>query len=78
MAEQVLNGDIDSRFYIVSEMHLFDESLDFGSDFDIGTDVPDLMEVEFHTKTSKVVPNHVLSLTHRKAFVEKDDEGNTL
>lgn len=63
LAEQVLNGDIDSYFYVVSEMHPFEEILDFGSDFDIGTDIPDLMEVEFHAKTSKVVPNHTLSLT---------------
>ena len=63
LANQVLSGDIDSYFYVVSEMHPFDEILDFGSDFDIGTDFPDIMEVEFHAKTSKVVPNHVLSLT---------------
>lgn len=63
LAIQVMTGDIDSYFYVVSEMHPFDEILDFGSDFDIGTDIPDLMEVEFHAKTAKVVPNHVLSLT---------------
>ena len=63
LATQVLSGDIDSYFYVVSEMHPFEEILDFGSDFDIGTDLPDIMEVEFHAKTSKVVPNHVLSMT---------------
>lgn len=63
LAVQVLSGDIDSYFYVVSEMHPFEEILDFGSDFDIGTDLPDIMEVEFHAKTSKVVPNHVLSMT---------------
>lgn len=63
LAIHVLNGDIDSYFYVVSEMAPFEEILDFGSDFDIGTDNPDLMEVEFHAKTAKVVPNHVLSMT---------------
>lgn len=63
LAEHVLNGDIDSYFYVISEMHPFEEILDFGSDFDAGTDDPGIMEVEFHAKTSKVVPNHVLSLT---------------
>ena len=63
LAVQVLSGDIDSYFYVVSEMHPFEEILDFGSDFDIGTNLPDIMEVEFHAKTSKVVPNHVLSMT---------------
>ena len=63
LAEHVLNGDIDSYFYVISEMHPFEEILDFGSDFDVGTDDPSIMEVEFHAKTSKVVPNHVLSMT---------------
>lgn len=63
LAIQVLNGEIDSYFYVVSEMHPFDEILDYGSDFDIGTDYPNILEVEFHAKTSKVVPNHVLEIT---------------
>lgn len=63
LAEQVLSGDIDSYFQVVSDMAPFDEILDFGSDFDIGTDIPELMEVEFHAKTAKVVPNHVLTMT---------------
>lgn len=63
IATRVLNGDIDSYFYVVSEMSPFGEILDFGSDFDIGTDNPEFMEVEFHAKTAKVVPNHVLSMT---------------
>lgn len=63
LAEAVLQGDIDSYFYVVSELKPFEEILDFGSDFDIGTDLPNIMEVEFHAKTEKVVPNHVLSMT---------------
>lgn len=63
LARHVLDGDIDSYFYVISEMRPFDEILDFGSDFDVGTDEPDIIEVEFHAKTSKVVPNHVLSMT---------------
>lgn len=63
LAIQVLNGEIDSYFYVISEMHPFDEILDYGSDFDIGTDYPNILEVEFHAKTSKVVPNHFLEIT---------------
>ena len=44
-------------------MDPFKQILDFGSDFEIGTDDPSMIEVEFHAKTQKVVPNHVLSLT---------------
>ncbi|MBQ6222977.1 MAG: DUF4236 domain-containing protein [Solobacterium sp.] len=71
LAIQVLSGDIDSYFYVMSEMHPFDEILDFGSDFDIGTDLPDILEVEFHAKTSKVVPNHVLFLTQNGKLSSK-------
>lgn len=63
LAERVLSGDIDSYFYVVSEMHPFDEILDYGSDFNIGTDIPNILEVEFHAKTDKVVPNHILEIT---------------
>lgn len=63
LADKVLSGDIDSYFYVVSEMHPFDDILDFGSDFDVGTDEAENMEVEFHVKSDKVVPQHVLSLT---------------
>ena len=63
LATQVLAGEIDSYFYVVSEMHPFDEILDYGSDFNIGTDIPNILEVEFHAKTDKVVPNHVLEIT---------------
>jgi hypothetical protein len=63
LATQVLSGEIDSYFYVVSEMHPFDEILDYGSDFNIGTDIPNILEVEFHAKTDKVVPNHVLEIT---------------
>jgi len=44
-------------------MSPFDDILDFGSDFNIGTDCPDFIEVEFYAKTNKVVPNHVVSIT---------------
>ena len=63
LAERVLSGDIDSYYDVISVTHPFDKIVDFGSDFDIGTDDPDILEVEFHAKTSKVVPNHVMSLT---------------
>ncbi len=63
LAGYVLDGDIDSYFHVITEMRPFEDILDFGSDFDVGTDDPTCLEVEFHVKSDKVVPNHVLSLT---------------
>lgn len=63
IATKVLNHDVDGYFEAIQEFLPFDSILDYGSDFDVGTDDPEIIEVEFHAKTSKVVPNHVLSLT---------------
>lgn len=63
LASKILRGNIDKYFEVISEVDPFKQILDFGSDFEIGTDDPSMIEVEFHAKTQKVVPNHVPSLT---------------
>lgn len=63
LSNRILSGDVDSYFYVVSEMHPFDDILEFGSDFEVGTDIADLIEVEFHVKSEQVVPEHTVSLT---------------
>lgn len=72
LSDKVLSGDIDSYFYIITEMHPFDDILDFGSDFDAGTDTPEMVEVEFHVKSDKVIPDHVLSLTQTGKLSSKE------
>ena len=63
LAKRILDGDIDAYFEAVQELEPFEDILDYGSDFDIGTDIPDVMEVEFHARTSRVVPDKMLTLT---------------
>ena len=63
LAERILDGDIDAYFEAVEAIQPFEKILDYGSDFDIGTDIPDVMEVEFHARTERVVPDKVLTLT---------------
>ncbi|HHY90572.1 MAG TPA: DUF4236 domain-containing protein [Clostridiales bacterium] len=63
LAERVLKGDIDAYFEVIHEMNPFDDLLEFGSDFEFGTEDPEVMEVEFHVKSGTVVPDYSLSLT---------------
>ena len=63
LAERILQGDIDAYFEAVEAIQPFEKILDYGSDFELGTDIPDVIEVEFHARTSRVVPDRTLSLT---------------
>ncbi len=72
LAERVLAGDIDMYFYVLEEMHPFEDILEFGSNFDVGTDSPDFLEVEFHAKTARVVPERIVSLTQTGRLSSKD------
>lgn len=56
-AERVTAGDIDSYFEIIDEVKPFDDLLEFGSNFQVGTDDPSKMEVEFRIMSADVVPN---------------------
>ncbi len=72
LAQQVLAGDIDSYFYVIDEMKPYEDILDFGSNFDVGTDSPDFLEVEYHAKTARGVPDRVVSLTQTGKLSSKE------
>ena len=46
-APAVLNGDIDAYLQVISDVRPLDDLLDYGGQFQFGTDRPSLMEVEF-------------------------------
>ena len=46
-APGVLKGDIDTYLQVISDVNPLDDLLNFGSDFQFGTDDPSKMEVEF-------------------------------
>lgn len=46
-APGVLNGDIDTYLQVISDVNPLDDLLNYGSDFQFGTDNPSKMEVEF-------------------------------
>lgn len=54
-AEKVLNGDIDTYFELISELNPLDDLLEYGSEFECGTDDPRMLSVHF-----KVNSGHIL------------------
>ena len=62
-AKGVLEGDIDSYLAVIAEAEPFEDLVEYGSDFEVGTDTPDCMTVEFNVKSNTVVPKTSISLT---------------
>ncbi len=71
-SESVLNGDIDSYFSIIDEFKPFDDLLEYGSNFQVGTDDPDHIEIEFAVKSEDIIPSVGLSLTSTGKLSEKE------
>ena len=51
VASDVLNGDIDTYLRLIYEVNPLDDLLEYGSNFEFGTDNPDYIEVEFTVNT---------------------------
>lgn len=71
-AESILAGDIDSYFKVIAEVAPFDDLLEYGSAFEVGTDDPSILEVEFKVKADEVVPKTVVSLKADGSISEKE------
>lgn len=71
-AEKVLAGDIDTYFEVIDAAKPFDDLLDFGSSFEVGTDNPEVMEVEFRVKSDEIVPTLEYSLKANGSISEKE------
>jgi len=54
-AENVLNGDIDTYFELVSILNPFNDLLEYGSEFELGTDDPRMMAVHFKVNSNNVI-----------------------
>ena len=55
-AQSVLAGDIDAYFRVIEQVGPFDDLLEYGSCFEVGTDDPSLLEVEFQVKSEDIIP----------------------
>lgn len=54
-AEKILNGDIDTYFEILSDLNPFDKLMQYGSDFECGTDDPRMLAVHFTVNSYQVL-----------------------
>ena len=71
-AEKVLAGDIDMYLSLVEDLQPYEDLLEYGSDFEVGTDDPSFLEVEFKVKSEDVVPDKEYILDDKGALKEKE------
>ncbi len=71
-AQSVLAGDIDSYFKVIAEVGPFDDLLEYGSGFEVGTDDPSLLEIEFQVKSGDIIPTQYPDMKASGEIVMKD------
>lgn len=62
-ARDILDGDIDAYLEVIARDNPFENLVEYGCNFEFGTDDPRVMEVEFQAQIGKVVPVEGISLT---------------
>lgn len=71
-AQSVLAGDIDAYFNVISDVGPFDDLLEYGSGFEVGTDDPQIMQIEFQVKSADIVPTQYPDMKANGELVMKD------
>ena len=70
-AKSITDKNIDSYLTAINEANPFEDLLEYGSDFEFGTDDPNCMTVEFRAKGSEVIPAISMSLTKTGVLSKK-------
>lgn len=71
-AQSILAGDIDSYFKVIAEVGPFDDLLDYGSCFEVGTDDPTKLEIEFQVKSEDIIPTEYPDMKANGEIVMKE------
>ena len=71
-AQSILAGDIDSYFKVIAEVGPFDDLLEYGSCFEVGTDDPSILEIEFQVKSDDIIPKEYPDMKADGEIVMKD------
>lgn len=71
VAENMLKRDIDTYFEVLEEFAPLDDLVEFGSEFEFGTDNPNIMHISFDVNAEKVLPKKALTLTKTGKLSEK-------
>ena len=72
LAKKILAGDTDAYLEAVEQKRPFDDLLEYGSGFEVGTDDPSLLEVEFAVKSEDVIPELEYVLDAKGNLKEKE------
>ncbi len=72
LAKRILAGDTDAYLEAVEAKRPFDDLLEYGSGFEVGTDDPTLLEVEFGVKSEDVIPELEYVLDAKGNLKEKE------
>lgn len=71
-ADKVIEGDVDTYLEIVGQAGPFEDLAEYGSNFQVGTDRSDYLEVEFGVMSDDVVPKIEVSQKANGEISEKD------
>lgn len=71
LQERVLSGDIDAYYEVIEKAEPFNELVEFGSEFEIGTEDPKCIVAEFNIKEEDVIPDTMVTLTETGKVSEK-------
>ena len=71
-AQSILAGDIDAYFRVIEQVGPFDDLLEYGSGFEVGTDDPKIMEIEFQVKSGDIIPTQYPDMKASGEIVMKD------
>lgn len=71
-AQSVLAGDIDAYFKVIEEVDPFDDLLEYGSGFEVGTDDPRMLEIEFQVKSDDIIPTEYPDMKASGEIVMKE------
>lgn len=63
LAGEVLRGNIDAYFEVINEMRPLDDLLEFGVDFEFGSNSSDIIHVEYVADSASAVPFFTLSIS---------------
>ena len=72
IADRILKGDTEAYLEVIALREPFEDLVDYGSEFEIGTDDPSKLEIEFDIKAEETIPVKSLSLTSAGKLAEKE------
>lgn len=71
LATDILNGEVDAYLYAIEYYNPFQDLVEYGGDFEFGTDASWFIEVEFRVKSDEIMPKIQLELSKTGKIINK-------